>query len=330
MRVNRLAETRVCSVKSECMRFNFIFPLVFVFSMVGACVTRAAEIPTESSNPQASFTAGIDAYQKKDWVKARSAFLASLEGKPENATALYNLGLTENAAGHTGMALGLWRKALVTSPRFTPASNAIEFAQKKLDHPEIPHDVEAWESFRKVALAPYSIDTFLIATALFLMSGGWLFFGFLGARRSARLDEKPRPGLPYGPVVLLILFIICGSLSLCKGIDSQTIRGTILDKKIEALSSPDSTATPLFDLYEGLEVIVRIANGDWTQVTYPGGATGWIPKRAVLATNEPASAKVLPVSASASAPAPAAIVPPADKQADKNDEKTGDNTRVAK
>ena len=282
------------------MRINFIFPLVFVFSIVGARVTRTAEIPTQSSNPQTSFTAGIDAYQKKDWAKARRAFLESLQAQPENATALYNLGLTENSAGHTGVALGLWRKALVASPRFTPASSAIEFAQKKLDRPEIPHEVKTWESFRKVALAPYSIDTFLIATALFLISGGWILFGYLGARRSARLDEKPMPGVPYGPVILLILFIICACLSLCKGIDSQTIRGTILDKKIEALSSPDSSATPLFDLYEGLEVIVRQANGDWTQVTYPGGATGWIPKRSVLATNEPATAKF---SASTASPA---------------------------
>jgi hypothetical protein len=72
------------------------------------------------------------------------------------------------------------------------------------------------------------------------------------------------------------------ALSVAKVIDQSTLRGTIIAKKIESRSTPDMTGTSLFDLYEGLEVIVRQSTDSWVQVTYPGGPTGWIPKDAIL------------------------------------------------
>ncbi len=264
------------------MRFNAIFPLVFAVSVLWTCVTRGAEVTTA----EAHFKSGVDAFQKKDLTKAKAAFTDALNMEPENPVLLFNLGMVEMREGRTGFALGLWRKALAHSPRYSPADRAVTWAKTKLERAEIPHEVESWETFRERVLIHFPIDAFLLVTSIFFLAAGWLLLRHLGARRSARLDEKPMPSFPILGTACAVLFGLFALTTLAKAVDSQTIRGTIVEKKVEARSSPEADATPLFELYEGLEVIVKQSTGDWAQVTYPGGATGWIPKRAVFATSD--------------------------------------------
>ena len=276
------------------MRFAAIFPLVFAVSVFLAVATRALAQTSEPPAPatisatthDAEFKSGIAAFQKGDFEQARKSFVALLQRDQTNPVALYDLGLTEQRAGRAGLALGLWRKALVTHPGFAPPEKALHWGQTRLEHGDIPHEVETWESFRKVALVPFSLDSFLAAGALLLLAGGWTLLGYLGRRRQAILDEKPRPGFPWAATLCSIGFVLALSLIIGKVVDVQCIRGTVTEKKIEVRSSPETTGTPLFDLYEGLEVIVQQKSGDWVQVTYPGGSTGWIPKSALFATTD--------------------------------------------
>ena len=276
------------------MRFNVFLPSVFrmfillagVLGFFCSSVTRGAQTETASS-AETLFRTGVDAYQKKDLAKARTSFTQAINASGETTLLLYNLGMVENRQGMKGLALGLWRKALATSPNFTPAKSAVEWAQSKLERPEIPHEVEIWENFRKSALVPVALDHLVFLTAFSLLAGGWLLLRHLGRRRAARLDEKPMPGFPAATAICLVAFLALGLWAIAKAFDSQTVRGTIVDKKIEARSSPNNEATPLFELYEGLEIIVRSKKEGWVQVTYPGASTGWVPEKAVFATNDP-------------------------------------------
>ena len=279
------------------MRFNFFFPLVFTFSVVCVGVAHGADASTTSTSSASPFTQGIDAFQKKDLAKARANFTAAL-GQPSpssqanNPAALYNLGLVESRDGKMGFAIALWRKALAHSPMFTPAREAIAWAQPKLEHTDIPHEVELWETYRKSILVYFSVHLPALFTALFLLLTGWLVLRYLGQKRTARLDEKPMPPFPIAAVLSALLLGLTLTLTISKLIDLQTIRGTIVAKKVEARSSPDVSGTPLFDLYEGLEVIVQQSSGSWVQVTYPGGATGWVPKQTVFSVlDSPKSAQ---------------------------------------
>lgn len=261
------------------MRVRAILSSLFV---VSALWTIRADAQTAETH----FRTGLAAFQKGDFKAARSSFAESLKLNASNKTVLHNLALTEQKLGNQGLALGVWRKALAADPSFHEAKRAIEWASKKLERPEIPHDVELWESFRSAVLVGTSLDRYLLLTAILLMATGWGIFGYLGARRRAILEERPSPPFPFLSLVFGIALIAFSGLAGAKFIDSLSVRGTVVPDKVEVRSAPDANATPLFELYEGLEVILRQTTGDWAQVSYPGGSIGWVPRQSIFATND--------------------------------------------
>lgn len=272
------------------MRFKAIFPLVFVLWTTVSQSAFSAE--GESLAPLSQ--EGISAFQKGDFKGAQKSFEEMLKSSNQNGShssaLLNNLAFTALKQGQTGRALALWRKALSEEPDYRPALRGTAFSRGRLERKEIPHEVELFDSLHDSLFSSGSIDRFLFMTALTMFATGWLFLRYFGKRRQAILDDKPMPGFPAVATVCLAFFILSSSLTAGKFIDDGIERGTIVETKVEARSSPELTATPLFDLYEGLEVIIRRTSGEWRQVTYPGGATGWIPKNSVFSTAD----KVVP------------------------------------
>jgi tetratricopeptide (TPR) repeat protein len=229
-----------------------------------------------------AFQNGLAAYQKSDFKNARLCFSETLAKDPSQIVAWYDLGLTEAKLGNAGLAMAFWRKALLLSPSFSQAKYALAYTKNKLERSDIPHDVETWETLHNDVLIYGSVIQFSIVTAILFFIAGWLVLMFIGARRRALLDEKPLPSFPIAAGLASIAFVTLLTLTICKVIDESDLRATIIAKKIEARALPDQTSTSLFDLFEGLEVIVRQTRKDWIQVTYPGGATGWIPRTTVF------------------------------------------------
>ncbi|MES2964692.1 MAG: hypothetical protein V4760_12440 [Bdellovibrionota bacterium] len=234
------------------------------------------------------FRAGVDAFQKNDLKAARTAFESALKLDPSHVVTLFDLGLLESKEGHQGRAIALWRKALALAPEFRPARNAIDYTRAKLERAEIPHEVETWEQLRSAALANVVLEKYVVIAAALVFFAIWLFLGDFGARRRAHLDEKPLPGFPFVATFFSLASIVFVVLTIAKIVDMQELRGTVVTKKIEARSTPNEAGTALFDLYEGLEVIVRQTSGEWLQVTYPGASTGWVPRASVFTTADQA------------------------------------------
>lgn len=268
------------------MRFKGIFPLVFAVFAFASLSPSAAKCQEAASTPEQFFSSGVAAFQKGDLNSARTAFTSGLALDSNNAVLLFNLGLVEQRSGKNGLAIALWRKALVGAPEFKPARQAIQFTRSKLERSEIPHEVETWESLRDTVLEPFTFEKFLGLTAAFLLGSGFLFLRYIGARRRAILDERPLPAFPLLALCLGIGFVVFAMLSVLKSISDSELRGTIIAKKVEARALPAEDGTPLFDLFEGLEVIVRQTKDSWLQVTYPGGGTGWVSRASVFKTND--------------------------------------------
>jgi len=263
------------------MRFSRFFPLVFA---VAALWTGAAFADSGGQGAATDFNAGVDAFQKNDLKAARTSFEAAIKLDPTHVVTLFDLGMVESKEGHNGRAIALWRKALALAPEFRPARDAVDFTRSKLERAEIPHEVEQWESLRTSVLSNTALEKFVVVAGVTLFLAVWLTLGYFGARRRAFLDEKPLPGYPFVATFFAVAFVGFAALTIAKIVDMQELRGTVIEKKIEARSTPDKNGTPLFDLYEGLEVVVRQSSGDWLQVMYPGGSTGWVPHSAVFTT----------------------------------------------
>ncbi len=257
-----------------------LLSLVFL-SLNLLLVLRSAQA---QSAPE-SFQAGLSAFEKKDWDAARQSFSQALSQEPDNPLLLFNLGLTEYRSGKLGLATALWRRALTVAPGYRPAHEAVRFAQAKLEHPFLPRQFDAEEFFRVHVLHYFTTNVLLLMTALMLLLAGWFTLTYVGAHRRALLDEKPLPPLPWTAGLLSLLFLLTLATLLAKAWDNHVVRATIVAVKIEARSTPETNGTALFELFEGLEVIVRQSSGDWCQVTYPGGQTGWVPRASIYVTN---------------------------------------------
>ncbi len=225
--------------------------------------------------------AGIAAFRNNDGSAAREALQKSLELEPDRPAALYNLGLVEFHAGNEGLGIGLWRKALTVSPDFRPARDALTWSAAKIPR-SINRDPGFWHAFRKAVVARIGMIDVLALALLFTFLSGFLLLRHFGRRRRARLDERPLPSFPAAAALFVALLSLSLSLTAIKAYDLTVVRGTVLADRTPARTTPDPQATPLFDLFEGAEVIVRQSRGDWRQISVPGGLTGWVPSSALF------------------------------------------------
>ncbi len=241
-------------------------------------LTIAARAETAST----LFAAGVVALQKNDLATARADFQSSLKLDPRQSQGYYNWGQVEFRSQNLGLAIGLWRKALDIDSGNRPAQEALAFAEKKLEHPQIAHETELWETLRSEVLLHVSLLSLLFLTSLFLLSAGWLGVVFFMGRKRAIRNETPLPSFPILALIFSFGLALSALLSVAKVIDLQTPRGTVVPKQLNALTTPDASGTPLFELYQGLEVIIQQSNSNWYQVTYPGGMTGWVPSHSIF------------------------------------------------
>jgi tetratricopeptide (TPR) repeat protein len=263
-----------------------IFSLIFLLcSLVISVPFARGEDPSPSTSAptfEEAFQKGIDAYQKKDYSAAQTAFLQALLIRPEETSTLTNLALTHYRLGQKGWALGYLREALAIDPGHREARQSYEFILEDSPPRDIPHQIEFWESLRSGFLNHFSLLTFaLLSLALFLICG-WVWLTYLGARKRAVRTESAPPGFPVVPSILLVFFCLALSLAAAKWKDTLDPRATVVVEKVAALTAPSEQSPSLFELFEGLEVLVRQVKGDWIQVTYPGALTGWIPKSSLL------------------------------------------------
>jgi tetratricopeptide (TPR) repeat protein len=239
---------------------------------------QEAPAPKTKASAAESFAKGVIAYKKKDFAQAEQQFRLCLEFEPKNIDILVNLALSVGNLGRHGEALGYWRNALRLKPGHSASRAGIEWSKKKLKNAEPPHKIETWELLRANILSLFSLPQALFLLAITSLTSGWLVLKYFGRRRRAQQIDEPLPELPWLGIISTFVFLCVTALSVAKVIDDTEPRGTITAATVAAKSSAEAEAATLFELNEGVEVIVRRAEGEWLQITHPGAGTGWIPK----------------------------------------------------
>lgn len=232
----------------------------------------------------ADFQAGIQAYQKQDYKKAIESFMKALPQSPRNAAVLSNLALAEFQLGQKGLAIAHFRQALSVDPGLPTAQNGLKLVLAQQPVKEIPHRIESYETIRNLFLKPVSLISYLLLTAFILLIAGWILIQYFGKKKRAFVEQTVSPPIPLVGFILSLLFVCSAMLTVMKIWDSTQARATVVENKVAVQSAPGENQAVLFELYEGLEVIVRTKHESWIQISYPGGLSGWVPDKTLMIT----------------------------------------------
>lgn len=211
-----------------------------------------------------SFSNGLKSYQEGQYKQANTYFLETLKENPHNSTVLYNLGLTEFQIGNQGKALGYLRRAQYFSPRSTDIKSALGFI-----NPSHNKTLTITNILRKI---PLDILIGFFTLGLFLMIYKGL--NYLSRRKSSTF--------PTGLLILSCYTFVVGLIVGYKVKDQYTPRTTITVPKTGAYSGPSENQASLFEINEGVEVLVHKKLHSWLQITAPSGRTGWIHENTAL------------------------------------------------
>lgn len=245
-------------------------------------LSQFAHSQSPGQSAEVHFRNGLNAFQKSDYEAARTEFTNALKLEPSNVDVLYNLGLTEYKAKNEGLALGLWRKALAIEPGNDRVAHAISYGENALPQRAVARGSDLYESFRKAFLVGNSLLSLLAINLVLFAFAGWILIRYFAARSRAIENEEPSPSIPYVGIFFVLLFLMATALAGAKLYDLSIPRGTIVADKVEVKTSPDAASATLFELFEGLEVVVRQSSQDWIQINYPGGLSGWVPANSVF------------------------------------------------
>lgn len=285
-------------VSMVCVTFGLI--MSFGFASLGLAdgeSTPAGESGTATTSFDLS--KALEAYKKGDLAVAQSELLALDAKYPGQLSVLNNLALIAVKKGTYGAAIGLWRKAETYFPTESSIESSIHWALQKLPKTEIAREYDTWEGIRQGLLLRTAPTLISIASAVFLVIGGWLLIRWWALRKRALKSDSPLPPFPIGGSTLFVLFVFLLLVLIGQFLDRVDLRGTIVEKKVEVRSAASPNATALFEIFEGMEVLildsrtVRDGTGEttpestWRRIHYPGGMTGWVLEKQVFATVDP-------------------------------------------
>ncbi len=264
--------------------FSLFFSLVSLSPFLGFNA-QAEEPGPQTPSAQELYLAGVKAYQSSKFAEASESFRAAFAKAPQNRAVLFNWGLAEYKQSHFGMAAATWRRALALDPDYSVAEQALAVVKQNLPSQHSAEEPSFFETFRSVVLVKVSGPQLAVVTAILLFFSGWLLLKFLGQRRRALENEQRLPHFPTVGVALFALFLVSAVTSLSKIYDFVQPRATVVTTSASVFSGPSDSSPSLFELSEGFEVIMNRDQGNWRQITSPGGLSGWVKQEVLFQTS---------------------------------------------
>lgn len=241
----------------------------------------------EENDLNSAFNTYQKSYQAEDFAAAKSSIEETLKTHTRNSYLIYNLGLTEYKLGKTGLALGLWRKALFINPRFNEPRQAIDFAVSHMQTKPLTQNTDStlvWleKLITKYLNFNYLWPAFLICFFLFGMG----LIRYLGAKKKAFENDQASPVLSTKTIVFLVLAICLGVMNFFSYSDLVSTKATVVEKSSPIKTGPNDDFATLFEIPEGTEVLIRDKANDWYKIEDPAGRIGWAQGAQLFVTNQ--------------------------------------------
>lgn len=211
-------------------------------------------------------------YANGSYDSAIVAYEGILAAEYQSTQLYYNLG---NAYFKTGMlpdAILNFERAKRLSPADPDIAFNLALANERTTDrieplPELGI-TRAWNAF----LYGFSADGWgILALLLFAMAAVMLGLFLMSGR----------PGLKKGGFLLMLFFMVVGSLSwVCawqvRASMMSVDEAVVFTPTVTVMSSPDKDGTKLFVIHEGTKVSLLESNSEWIRIALPDGNEGWV------------------------------------------------------
>jgi len=223
----------------------------------------------------------VDAYERKDFERARNLFEKMVEGAGSSAhpDLYFNLGNAYYESGEKGKAAWTYEKALALAPRHRDARRNLGLVRADLPAPKSAalflFKPAAW-IYSRVSLGEW---TFLFESAYFcaaLFGSLWILLGAGPWRRIARL----------GCVGGLLLAVGTAAFLIPRYIETEWKRYAVVLKSgaiVRSAPGRDDAESEYFEALEGERLEVTEASmAGWYRVKHPAdGRVGYLPESAL-------------------------------------------------
>jgi tetratricopeptide (TPR) repeat protein len=257
-----------------------LFPRVFEGLLFSICIfafNPGTAFASEAA--AATYNQGNEFYAQGSFEKALQAYQQVLAAGVHNADLYYNLGNAYLKTGKKGPAILCYKRALRLRPRDLDIQYNLEYARVLIKGklPDAQESVLA--RLAQAVLKNVSLDelTKILSLSYLLVCIGVII---LILRPPALLRR-----ISLYLAVLGAAGILCASPFFLTKLYREAIRetGIIMEEKVSAYSGPGEDNARLFDLYEGMEVMMKQSEHGWTRVVLKNGLSGWIPGESLQA-----------------------------------------------
>jgi tetratricopeptide (TPR) repeat protein len=228
-------------------------------------------VPLLASSPADLFGQANDAYEKKRFDEAVSAYETILKYGVQDPRVLYNLGNAYYMLGRLAPAILNYERALRLDPADAEARENLDLARSRIRdrvlEPDAPFPVQALRQ----TLDAISPDT--MAWSVLVL---WVIVSSLGA-----LVLKARDTLRRRLLVYSLLAGALGTLTAAGGLafkihEAMAREAIVMLDRVDVRSGPGEDNTVLFTVHEGTILQLRNRLDGWYQVSLPNALSGWV------------------------------------------------------
>ncbi len=236
-------------------------------ALILLCVTWASFAET----PESLFQRGVEAFRRDDWQTAIAAWQEVENRGWANGQLYYDLGNAYYRTGAIGKSIVYYERARKLMPRDPDVKQNLELARMAtVDRIEPPVRLIVWDWVDRVrdAFSLRELGWIMLTAGLLTVLGvaGWIFGPYSWRRR-----------LRSTALIVMGLYVVAIAWYGWRSMLDAKTRAVVLEAKVDVFSAPDSSATQVFTLHEGTQVLeMQIVTG-WVRIVLIDGRGGWLP-----------------------------------------------------
>ncbi len=220
----------------------------------------------------ASFDAGLAAYQDGKWDAAIQHWQRITESGESSGALEYNLGNAYFRLGNLPQAILHYERALKYQPLDRDTQHNLMLANRGIIDQMTPLPrLGIWRYADRIrdALSPgWLLNALLILNLVIAGLFGCYILG-AGSLRAWSLR---------GAIAALVLLGVGGAWYAWRSSAVTIAQAIVIAEKVDIFSSPSEASTPLFALHEGTKVNLGEELSNWVEIVLADGRKGWMPR----------------------------------------------------